>query len=146
LNIVNYFANKRGNDNIMNTDMLKLVQSDRFATYVGLKILKVDIGYAMVQMEIKENHLNGINIVHGGAIFTLADYAFAVASNSKGTPTVGIHANISYFKSPQGKLLTAEAKEISSSRKLCNYNVDVFDDNKDLIARINAAGYIKSSK
>jgi acyl-CoA thioesterase len=130
----------------MNTDMIKLVQNDRFAAYIGIEIVKVDIGYAVTQMEIKENHLNGVNIVQGGAIFTLADYAFAVASNSKGVATLGINANISYFKAPKGKLLTAEAKEISSSRKLCSYNVDVFDDNNDLVAKFNATGYIKSDR
>jgi acyl-CoA thioesterase len=129
----------------MNTDMLKLVRNDKFAKYIGLKIVKVDIGYGLVQMEIKEDHLNGVNIVQGGAIFTLADYAFAVASNSKGFVTLGINATISYFKSPQGKVLTAEAKELSSGRKLCTYNVDVFDDNNELIARVNAAGYIKGT-
>ena len=130
----------------MNEDMLKLVENDRFAKYIGIKIIKVDKGYAVTQMEISENHLNGVGIVQGGAIFTLADYAFAVASNSKGFVTVGINANISYFKSPKGKLLTAEAKEISSSRKLCNYIVDIFDDNNDLIAKFNATGYIKNDK
>lgn len=129
--------------NMMNEDMIKFVGKDRFAAYVGMKIIKVDYGYAVTQMEIKDHHLNGVNIVQGGVIFTLADYAFAAASNSRGFATLGINANISYFKSPQGKVLTAEAKEISSSNKLCSYNVDVFDENNDLIARFNGTGYIK---
>jgi acyl-CoA thioesterase len=128
---------------IMNTGLIKFVKNDRFAAYVGIKLIKVDSGYAIAQMEITDNHLNGVDIVQGGAIFTLADYAFAAASNSKGFVTLGINANISYFKSPQGKLLIAEAKEISSSKNLCNYNVDVFDENNDLIARFIATGYIK---
>lgn len=128
----------------MNTDMVKFIENDRFAAYVGIKLIKIDSGYAVVQMEITDKHLNGVNIVQGGVIFTLADYAFAAASNSKGFVTLGINANISYFKSPQGKLLIAEAKEISSNKKLCSYNVDVFDENNDLIARFNATGYIKN--
>lgn len=130
----------------MNNDLIKLVENDKFASYVGIKLVKVDIGYAVTQMELSDNHLNGVNIVQGGAIFTLADYAFAAASNSKGSITVGVNANISYFKSPKGKLLTAEARELSSGNKLCNYSVDVFDDNNDLIARFNATGYIKGEK
>ncbi len=125
--------------------MIKLVANDRFAEYIGIKILKVDIGYALTQMEIEEKHLNGVNIVQGGAIFSLADYAFAVASNSTGIVTLGVNANITYFKSPQAGTLTAEAKEVSAGRKICSYNVDVFDDNKDLIARFCATGYIKNS-
>jgi len=129
----------------MNSEMLKLIERDRFAKYIGIKLIKVGPGYAVSQLEITENHLNGVDIVQGGVIFTLADFAFAAASNSKGFVTLGINANISYYKSPQGKLLTAEATEISSYKKLCGYNVDVFDENKDLIARFNATGYIKGS-
>lgn len=128
----------------MNTEMVKFVEKDRFAAYVGIKLIKVDSGYAVAQMEITDNHLNGVNLVQGGAIFTLADFAFAAASNSKGFVTLGINANISYFKSPEGKLLTAEATEVSSQKRLCGYNVDVFDENNDLVARFHATGYIKS--
>lgn len=128
---------------IMDKDMIRFVENDRFAAYVGIKLIKVEHGYAMAKMEITDNHLNGVNIVQGGAIFTLADYAFAAACNSKGVATLGINANISYFKSPEGKVLTAEAKEVSSTKKLCVYNVDVFDENKELVASFSGTGYIK---
>jgi acyl-CoA thioesterase len=131
-------------ENNLETDMMKIVQNDRFAKYIGVKLINVGKGHAGTQMGITENHLNGVDFVQGGAIFTLADFAFAAASYSKGLAILGINANISYFKPPKGKLLTAEAKEISSSRKLCSYNVDVFDENKDLIARFSATGYIKN--
>jgi acyl-CoA thioesterase len=127
----------------MDIEMIKAIENDRFASYVGIKLTMVEEGYAKAEMEIMDKHLNGVNIVQGGAIFTLADYAFAAASNSKGFITLGINANISYFKSPKGNLLRAEAKEISSSNRLCAYNVDVFDENDELIARFNATGYIK---
>lgn len=127
----------------MDLDMAKLVGNDRYAKLVDIKLVKIDLGYAVAQMEISEKHLNGVNIVQGGAIFTLADYAFAAAANSKGVVTLGINASISYFKSPKGKLLTAEAKEITSSKRICSYNVDIFDENNDLIARFNGTGYIK---
>lgn len=126
----------------MNDDILKFVENDRFADYIGAKIIKVDIGYAVTKLDIEEKHLNGVNIVQGGVIYTLADYAFAVASNSKGFKTVGINSTISYFKSPKGKSITAVAKEISSTRKICNYSIDVFDENTDLIANLNATGFV----
>jgi len=127
----------------MHTEMLKFVENDRFAKFIGIKLVKVEPGYALVQMEITENHLNGLSSVQGGAIFTLADYAFAAASNSKGFATVSVNANISYFKSPKGKILTAEAKEISASKSLCEYNVNVFDENNTLISRVSSTGFIK---
>ncbi|MDO9492397.1 PaaI family thioesterase [Acetobacterium sp.] len=129
----------------MNKEMIKTVENDQFAKLLGLELIKVDIGYAEVRMEIKAEHFNGLGIVQGGAIFTLADFAFAAASNAGGKVTVGINANITYFKPAKGRYLLAKATETSSSRSLCNYNVDIFDeDNAVLVARFNAAGFIKN--
>ena len=63
-------------------------QRDRFAALAGIELLEVSPGYAKVKMPIDERHLNGVSCVHGGAIFTLADFALAVASNSHGTVAV----------------------------------------------------------
>lgn len=127
-------------------NIIKFIKNDRFADYVGIKLIKVEPGYAITEMEVTEKHLNGVDLVQGGAIFTLADYAFAAASNSKGVVTLGINTNVSFFKSPKGKTIRAVATEISSSRKLCGYNIDVFDENEDLIARVSATGYKQSNK
>jgi acyl-CoA thioesterase len=120
---------------------LKYLENDRFAALAGIKLVRAEPGFAVARMEITENHLNGVNRVQGGAIFTLADFAFAAASNSGGIVTLGINVNISYFKSPKGKVITAEAKEISSGRKICGFNVDIFDEDKVLVARVSALGY-----
>lgn len=125
--------------------MIKTVKNDQFAKLLGLELITVDIGYAEVRMKIKEEHLNGLGIVQGGAIFTLADFAFAAAANAGGKVSVGINANINYFKPAKGKYLLAKATETSSSRSLGNYNVDIFDeDNEVLIAKFNATGFIKN--
>lgn len=127
----------------MESDLIQFIQKDRFAKHVGTKLIEVKPGYARVMMEITENHLNGVDMVQGGAIFALADYAFAAACNSSGMLTVGINVNISYVKSPRGKVLMAIAKEISSGRKICNVHIDVLDENEDLIAVVQATGYRK---
>lgn len=127
----------------MRQDLVNYVDKDRFAKHSGIELIKCDTGYALTQMEISDKHLNGADMVHGGAIFALADVAFAVASNSKGFLTVAINVSISYFKAPQGKILTAEATEVTSRRTICGYNVDVFDENKELVARFSGTGYIK---
>ena len=82
--------------------------------FVGIKLVEVKPGYAKANMEITDKHLNAVNIVQGGVIFTLADFAFEAASNSYGQVSLGINANISYFQPPKGKILIAEAKEISA--------------------------------
>lgn len=130
----------------MNKDLLNFFEKDRFAAYNGIRLIKAEPGFAMAEMQITENHLNAANIVQGGAIFTLADFAFAAASNSHGFITLGINANISYFRPPKGRVLTAKASEVSSGKKLCCYNADIFDEDENLIARFTATGYIKNHK
>ena len=60
----------------------KIVKNDKFAKLVGVKLLDVSEGYATAEMTLTDNHLNGLGIAHGGAIFTLADLVFAVASDT----------------------------------------------------------------
>ncbi|MDP4126040.1 MAG: PaaI family thioesterase [Bacillota bacterium] len=130
----------------MKDKLMKLLENDRFAAFVGIELVKVQPGFAVAKMDISEKHMNGVNIIQGGAIFTLADFAFAAASNACGQITVGINANISYFKASKGKILIAEAKEVSVSQKIANFNVDVFNENKDHIAQLSITGFKKSEK
>jgi len=130
----------------MNDKIGHFFENDRFAALVGIKLVKVEPGYAVAKLEVSDQHLNATNIVQGGVTFTLADFAFAAASNSHGQIALGINANISYFKPPKGKILTAEAREISANNKLASYNVDIFDETKELIARFTGTVYRKKDK
>lgn len=127
----------------MEGDLIKRVSNDRFARLAGVRLIELKPGYAVTEMEITENHLNGVDRVQGGAIFTLADYAFAAASNSDGIPTLGININITYFKSPSGSRIRAVASEISVQNRIGGYRVDIFDDDGSLIACFNGLGYRK---
>lgn len=121
-------------------------KKDKFAEYNGIVLLEVSEGFAKAKMEITENHFNGIGTVHGGAIFTLADFTFAVAANSYGTITVAINANISFMKAATTGYLIAEAKEISKNLKLSTYTIDVTDDNGEIIAIFQGMAYRKKDK
>lgn len=127
----------------MESELIKNVENDRFAKLIGIRLTKVTKGYALAELTLNENHLNGINKVQGGVIFTLADYAFGAASNSQGFTTVGINVNISYYKSPAGKVIKAEAREISAQKKICGYEINVLDEDGSLIAHVNGLGYRK---
>jgi acyl-CoA thioesterase len=120
-------------------------ERDRFAYQNGMRLTHIEPGMAEAVMAIEDRHLNAANIVQGGAIFTLADYAFAAASNACGTFTLGVNCTINYFKSPKGRILYAKARRLSSGKKLCTYQVDITDDEGEYIACYTAMGYIKSS-
>jgi acyl-CoA thioesterase len=121
-------------------------KNDTFAEHVGIELLEVSKGRAKAKMEIKDHHLNGVNIAHGGAIFSLADLAFAVASNSHKTIALAINASISFFKAVSGGTLFAEAKEVSLNPKLATYEIRVTDQSDDVIALFQGTVYRKKDK
>jgi acyl-CoA thioesterase len=118
-------------------------KNDRFAALSGIELLEVSEGRARAKMDIKECHLNGIDLVHGGAIFTLADLAFAAASNSHGTVAVAINASIWYVKAAMEGTLFAEAREVSMNPKLATYTIEVTDQTGELIASFQGMVYRK---
>ncbi|HVI41247.1 MAG TPA: PaaI family thioesterase [Anaerovoracaceae bacterium] len=124
----------------------KILAADRFAVSSGVELVDADKGYAVCSLHITENHLNAAGAVQGGAIFTLADTAFGMAANNQGKLTVSINNSISYLKSTRGDTLIATASMISSSKRICTYEVEVKDNLGELIARMTGTGYIKDEK
>ncbi len=116
---------------------------DKFARHNGIELLDVAPGWARVSMAIAPYHLNGAKTVHGGAIFTLADFAFAVASNSHGTLAMGITTSVSFVKSATKGTLYAEARELALNPKLASYHVIVTDDAGSVIALFQGTVYRK---
>ena len=112
----------------------EFLQRDAFVKHCEIELVSFAPGHAVTRMSVQPWHLNAVGIVQGGAIFTLADYAFAVASNSHGTVALGINVNITYMKSAGSGTLTAEARELALNPKLASYTVDVTDANHQLIA------------
>ena len=123
-----------------------LAQRDAFARFIGLELVAVAPGSATVRMAIKPEHLNGLDIVHGGAIFSLADYAFAAACNAHGKPTVALQVNVVFLKAAKAQgILTAEAR-MQAPGKVGQYEVRVTDDAGALIALFHGLSYEKTVK
>jgi len=121
----------------------KQFAKDEFAKNCGIAIIDATPGCATVQMEITEKHLNSVGVLHGGALFTMADFAFAVASNTRGKVALAIEGEISYFKGVNSGVLTAVAREIFLHEKLGTYSVDIFNEKKELIANFKGTTYRK---
>lgn len=117
---------------------------DEFAKLCGMEVVSMSPGHSICRMKIGPQHFNGYGSVQGGAIFTLADLAFAAASNAHGRVAVGINVNITYMKAAKSGTLQAEARELSANPKLATYTVDITDDNKNLIAVFQGLVYRKS--
>lgn len=117
--------------------------NDRYAVLTGVEIVEAGKGYCRTSLKIEDKHLNAANVVQGGAIFTLADLAFAIASNSHGQLALAINVNISYLNSVSTGTLYATATEVNEPNRLGAYDVLVTDDQQRIIARFNGMVYRK---
>lgn len=118
-------------------------RTDRFVEHSGIEPVSLELGRATARMLIKPMHMNALGIVQGGAIFTLADYAFGMASNSHGLAAVGINVSITYMKAAVAGVLTAEARELSRNAKLGSYTVEVKNEAGELVAVFQGLVYRK---
>jgi acyl-CoA thioesterase len=93
---------------------------------LGMEILEVKAGHAVLTMTVQPHMVNGHGIAHGGFIFTLADSAFAFACNSHNQRTVAAQCNISFIRPGKlGDTLVAAAREISRTGRSGIYDVRV---------------------
>jgi acyl-CoA thioesterase len=120
-------------------------EHDQFARQNGMRITEAGLGSARTQLTVEARHLNAVGILQGGAVFTLADLAFAIASNSHGVVAVACQADITFFKAVQSGTLTAHAEEISRTRRLSTCVVRVTDESGELVALFKGVAYIKGA-
>lgn len=122
------------------------LENDKFALHAGIELLDISNGYAKARMEIKPMHLNGGGVCQGGAIFTLADLAFAAATNSHARLTLSINSTINFFKAESKGFLYAEAREVFNHKKLSNCEVNITNEAGELIATFSGTGYRKDTE
>ena len=115
---------------------------DRFATENGAVIDEIGEHYAICSMELTPHHLNAAGRVMGGAVFMLADFAFAVASNFGHPADVTTPSQITFLRPSQGKMLYAKSQELRRGRTAVYYETSVTDDTGALIARVTASGQV----
>lgn len=120
-----------------------VIGNDRFGRHSRIEMVAIGQGTAQARMTLGLEHLNGLGMVHGGAIFTLADCAFAAACNSTNPPSVAINASISYVKAAKGAVLLADAQEIQQAGKLGTCLVRITDEDGDVVATFHGLSYRK---
>ncbi len=116
---------------------------DRYAADTGAYIEEVGKNYAKVSLVLDERHKNAVGGVMGGVYFTLADFAFAVASNWQNPGTVSITSDISFIGVPKSGKVIAETELIKDGRSTCCYNVKVTDDLGTPLAAAKIVGFKK---
>lgn len=124
-----------------------MAQNDRFAGRLGIELEAVSAGFCQVGLTVTEEMLNAVGVTHGGVTFSLADFAFAVASNSQGKVALALSAQINYpAASRAGDRLTAIAREQNRNRRTGLYSVEVRNDDGTLTGLFSGTVYRRSDE
>ncbi len=119
-----------------------MISRDRFSQWLGLEIKEVGPGYCRLEYTIKEDMLNGFERVHGGALFSASDSAFAFACNSHGLVTVALDVSITFTRPAQaGDRLFVEAKEIHLGNKTGLYDIRTTNEKGELVCQFKGTAY-----
>lgn len=129
------------------TSVFSSIADKGFAGKLGLKLIELTPGHAIVEMTPEKDDVNILGVVHGGAIFSLIDEAFQMSCNAHGTIAVALSVNAVYHNpARKGLRLRAESSEIHRSQKIATYDICVRDEKDVLIASCKAVAYRKKEQ
>ncbi len=104
----------------------QMLVEDRMSQWLGIEICSYDLGNVSCKVTVRDEMVNGLLIAHGGITYSLADSALAFSVNSHGTHAMSIETSISHLKPVKiGDVLTTSTKEISLSRKIGVYLIEI---------------------
>lgn len=116
-------------------------KNDRFATNAGMVVDELGDDYSICSVKLSDDHKNAYGGVMGGAIFTLADLAFAVCANNIHKLSVAQQVSINYLSAPKGEKLIAKARCIKNGKTTSVLNVEVTDDTGRNIALFTGTAF-----
>ncbi len=134
------------NETSLEKETRKTFAADTFSQEtIGAKIESMRPGYCLASMQADEHHLNACGVLHGGALFTLADFASAVVANMDGQTALSVKVNVEYIKAGNKGLLTAESHETARKGRLILVDTAIRDSNGTLLASVKSTFCILKS-
>ena len=119
-------------------------EHDRFARKVGVRMVEIGPGSCTSEMVVSEDSLNAVGVTHGGAVYTLADFTFAVACNTRERVAVALTTTMVYTAaSVAGDNLTARAVERSCGHRTATYDIEVTKEDGSVVGLFNGTAYRK---
>jgi acyl-CoA thioesterase len=120
----------------------RMMSNDAMSQWLGIKVNSVSPGSVSCIMEVRSEMVNGFQIAHGGITYSLGDSALAFSVNSHGIHAVSVETSVSHLKPVKiGDTLTTQTRELSLSRKIGVYQVDIFNQEKVLVATFKGTVY-----
>ncbi|MCH2021227.1 MAG: hotdog fold thioesterase [Saprospiraceae bacterium] len=124
----------------------QMYDNDPFSQWLGIEIIELDAGLAVLKMLVRKEMTNGFDIAHGGITYSLADSALAFASNSYGRHSLSLETSISHINIVKtGDVLSAKTYEESLSHKIGIYRIVIMNQEEKTVALFKGVVY-RSSK
>lgn len=112
----------------------RMWSNDRASAALGMEILEAEPGRAVATMTIRSDMLNGLDVCHGGLIFTFADSAMAFASNAHNDIAFAVTADMTWLRpAVEGDRLTATALEQVTAGRTGVYDVTVTNQDGEVV-------------
>ncbi len=112
-----------------------MMENDLFSQWLGIEVLEIKEGFSKIKMKVRKEMINGFGIVHGGIGFSLADSAFAFASNNRNVLSVALDTSISFIKPVHvDDILIAETKEIHNGKSTGLYHITITNQKDHVVA------------
>ena len=120
----------------------QMFNNDPFSKWLGIERVEESAGYCLLRMTVRNEMLNGFSVAHGGITYSLADSALAFAANAHGIQSMSIETSISHTKKVlEGDILTAKTKEISLTKRVGIYQIDVTNQSNEIVALFKGTVY-----
>ena len=124
----------------------RMYEKDAMSQWLGIELVAIELGSCTLRMVVRAEMLNGFGIAHGGITYSLADSAFAFASNSHGNQSVSIETSISHIGPVwAGDTLIAYATMIQHGKTIGRYKVDIFNQHEKIVAVFNGTVFTRST-
>ena len=118
------------------------MQTDRMSQWLGISVLAYTPGNVICQMTVRDEMVNGMKIAHGGITYSLSDSALAFAVNAHGIKSVSVETSISHLQPVQiGDKLTTSTKELSLSRKIGVYLIEIVNQHQEIVSSFKGTVY-----
>ena len=120
----------------------QMMQTDRMSKWLGISVLAYTPGNVICQMTVRDEMVNGMKIAHGGITYSLSDSALAFAVNAHGIKSVSVETSISHLQPVQiGDQLTTSTKELSLSRKIGVYLIEIVNQHQEIVSSFKGTVY-----
>ena len=112
-------------------------KQDRYATVAtGIVIDEIDNNYSKVSLKLQDHHKAAGDHIMGGVFYTIADFSFAVATNTPDSLTVTMNGNASYYRQPKDDKLIATCRMQKEGKRFCFYESTVTDGLGNVCAKV----------